>query len=674
VTEIGFPARDVVARRLKEAAVRSPGRELITLDDLELMHLVEVACNHALLMPDILEEQRLTRILRGDPAGGLRVFHELAGDGEDEIPAETIRQIRRIPDDIRLIGDKCLYDVGLFGRRDVRGHDLSRLGRRSYLMASEVLRLLSEDRRLREFFRQNRLCNLPIGEEIVFLKQCGERFTIHAELLRDLHLFDATSPVPVPPTIMTPTSEGNTVEFRSDQDTRSEHLTPHNDRPSHADGASGSPSAPVPEAAGVDPLQNRRFSDAGAGGGFAGGGMMEERTEFLPDDFRPLPGVADMDRLPRKDLLSLYERMLLFSTLDIEGLRSELKQMVISQDDAVDSLCDELSLYATGTQSLTRPASYFFVGPTGVGKNHLMESLVRALEKRWDFQIPVLQLEGPQYTYPSDINELKGAARGFIRSDEEGILTEFYSRSSQSPYSVIMVDEVEKSHPQLRKFFLSLMDRGTTMDNRGQMLNFVNSMIVYTSNIGYSRLQTSTNLIGFGKEAEQQTYRDQEVYRDLKKILSPEFVNRLTVIKFGPLSRESIESIFDLEFERIAARYTAMHDIELTVTPSARAELIERGYNVEFGARPMARLLNVVCNIEVSKKLKRDEVRSTRTDRSLRDYIREVKEGKRAYDAVSVQRRVMGTARIQVPYRGIAVDLVGGEFVYLPQGQERGSH
>src|SRR5262249_54222120 len=246
------------------------------------------------------------------------------------------------------------------------------------------------------------------------------------------------------------------------------------------------------------------------------------------------------------------------------------------------------------------------------------------------FQIPMLQLEGPQYTYPSDINELKGAARGFIRSDEEGILTEFYSRSSQSPFSVILVDEVEKSHPQLRKFFLSLMDRGTTMDNRGQMLNFVNSMIVYTSNVGYSRLQTSTSPIGFGKEEEQQNFKEQEVMKDLKKILSPEFVNRLTVIKFGPLSRSSIEAIFDLEFERIAARYMAMHNLELTVTPRARLELIHRGYNPEYGARPMARLLNILCNIEVSKKLKRDEVRSVRADRTLREYIREVKEGKRA--------------------------------------------
>jgi hypothetical protein len=551
------------------------------------------------------------------------------------------------------------------------GHDLKRLGQRSYLLASELLLLLSEDRRLREFFQQNRMMNLPIEEEIVFLRQCGARFTVHAELLRDLGLFEDSSPANSKPNDARATREEIIVRLRP---------VPRNQNPNAPTKGTGKPGSftprrpaealpPMTEASGFETFQNQPFGDRGFSGG-----VMEEHPELSLEDIRPHPAMADMDRLPRKDLLSLYERMLLFSGLDIEGLRADLKRSVIDQEGAVNSLCDELSLYATGTQSLTRPASYFFVGPTGVGKNHMMESMVRALEARWDIRIPVLQLEGPQYTYPSDINELKGAARGFIRSDEEGILTEFYGRSSQSPFSVILVDEVEKSHPQLRKFFLSLMDRGTTMDNRGQTLNFINTMIIYTSNIGYSRLQGSANLIGFNEEEDQQQHRDHEVMRDLKKILSPEFVNRLTVIKFSPLSKGSIEAIFELEFEKIASRYMAMHGLELTVTPRAREELIRRGYNPEFGARPMARLLNLVCNIEVSKKLRRDDGRSTMADRTLRDYIREVKEGKRAYDPVAMQRRVVNTARMQVPYTGIAIDFDGGAFLYLPQGKERGSH
>jgi len=666
--DLAFPARDVLASRLRDLAARTASSRG-SFDDLELNHLVEIASNHSLLVSEVYRGEKLERVIAWDPSSTHTMLGAAAAP--QELSAEAIRQFRRIPDEIKLVGDKCLFDVGLIGVQQHHGHDLKLLGQRSYLLASELLHLLSEDRRLREFFRQNRMMNLPIEEEIVFLRQCGARFTVHAELLRDLGLFEDPSPAPSKSNDARATREEVIVRLRPVPRNQNQNT------PTKSTGKPGSftprrPAEPLPpmtESSGFDAFQNQPFGDRGFSGG-----VMEEHPELSLEDLRPHPAMADMDRLPRKDLLSLYERMLLFSGLDIESLRTDLKHMVIDQNEAVNSLCDELSLYATGTQSLTRPASYFFVGPTGVGKNHLMESMVKALEARWDIRIPVLQLEGPQYTYPSDINELKGAARGFIRSDEEGILTEFYGRSSQSPFSVILVDEVEKSHPQLRKFFLSLMDRGTTMDNRGQTLNFINTMIIYTSNIGYSRLQGQANLIGFNEEEDQQQHRDHEVMRDLKKILSPEFVNRLTVIKFSPLSMGSIEAIFDLEFEKIASRYMAMHGLELTATPRAKKELIRRGYSQEFGARPMGRLLNLVCNIEVSKKLRRDDGRSTMADRTLRDYIREVKEGKRAYDPVAMQRRVVNTARMQVPYSGVAIDFDGGGFLYLPQGKERGSH
>jgi ATP-dependent Clp protease ATP-binding subunit ClpA len=376
--------------------------------------------------------------------------------------------------------------------------------------------------------------------------------------------------------------------------------------------------------------------------------------------------VPGSEKLPRRDLLSLYERLVLFANLDVPALRDELNRVVVDQEEAVDALCDELSLYATGTQSLSRPASFFLVGPTGVGKNHLVECFAAALERRWSIEIPVLLLEGPQYTYPSDINELKGAARGFIRSDEEGILTEFYGRASGAPLSIILVDEVEKAHPQFRKFFLGLMDRATTMDNRGDTLHFVNTIIFYTSNVGYSRLQSSTAPIGFADAAAREEFRYREVAQDLKRALTPEFVNRVSVIRFRPLTPASIERIFDLELEKVASRYREVQGIALEVAPRAREEIIRRGHSPEFGARPLARLINQVCNVEVSKRLKRDERRDERGTRDLLSYLREVREGSRPLDPSAVGR-VLDEARAHVDYRTLVIDFDGADFTYASE-------
>src|SRR5262249_22321098 len=125
---------------------------------------------------------------------------------------------------------------------------------------------------------------------------------------------------------------------------------------------------------------------------------------------------------PRDRVLSRYERILLFAETDLELVRRELKRQVIDQDHAVDTLCDDLLLNATGTHLAGVPQSYYLVGPTGVGKNFLLESLSRILQELWEVEIPFQIIEGPQYTYASDVHELRGATRGFIRSDEPGLL------------------------------------------------------------------------------------------------------------------------------------------------------------------------------------------------------------------------------------------------------------
>lgn len=658
--------RDVLRQMLVELA-RERFRDQV-VDALEIEHLVDIATNYSLLLSDIYDPSKIERILaRQDPAS--RWLPRLSLPDEQR-RSDAILRLRQVPDQIKTVADKCLYDVGVFRRDSYRGVSLTDLGIASYHMASEILEILAEDRRLRDYFRSNTLGNMPIEDEIIFLRQCAQRFTVHADLLKHLRLLGQDGGLPgaeLPPGAAEPlrapgaradsphaAAPGSAAAARGDGGGAppAGGLGDGQGRGSRAPGACGATAsalAPRPPAA----LERRRAPERRAGGAAA---AAIGASALVPPEAPP--------SAPQAERLCALERMLVFSALPIEPLRERLKKIVIDQDEGVDTLCDEFSLYATGTQNPRRPSSYLFVGPTGVGKNYLIETLVSLLEQHWGEEVPFLLLEGPNYTYPSDINELRGATRGFIRSDEEGVLTEFHHRSSGAPFAVILVDEVEKSHPQLQRFFLSVMDRGTVTDNRGQTLRFSNTLIAFTSNLGYSRLQQQGAPIGYERSKGPRRYPRKEIERELKKTLSPEFLNRLVTVHFSPLSRESIARIFDLELEKVASQYERIHDLRLEVSSRAKEALIELGYSDEYGARFLAQTLQRHCNIEVSKKLKRDEPAGDRNVRPILDYLREVRAGRRIYRERELERRVHEQARVRVPYRRVRIDCRDGRFVY----------
>jgi ATP-dependent Clp protease ATP-binding subunit ClpA len=203
------------------------------------------------------------------------------------------------------------------------------------------------------------------------------------------------------------------------------------------------------------------------------------------------------------------------------------------------------------------------------------------------------------------------------------------------------------------------------MDNRGAILHFANTVFFYTSNVGYSRVQTSTAPIGFADAEAASDFKHREVVKDLKKILTPEFVNRLSVIRFRPLTMASVERIFDLEFEKVASRYREVQRMDLRVTRRAKDVMIHQGYNPEFGARPLARLINLICNVQVSKRLKRDEGRDRRETWDILSYIREAREGKRALDPSALER-VLEEARVHVDYDALQIGWDGRAFTYKP--------
>ena len=595
--------------RLRDAARgRFPDR---VMDDLEVHHLMRVVTDCALLLADVYSEERIARVLRRGPTPGAGLSERLAEDAPEG--AELVARVRRLPDDVRVVGDKALFDHGLRGLRRVKGYDLVELGVQAYRRAGELLELLAEDRRLQEFFKHNRLLMLPLEEEVVFLKQCSDKFREYADILKH------TGAVP---------------------------------EPTLAEVARRVPLM----AAAIAALEEQRP------------GVPVEPTETGTPGVEYLAaarGERVAENLVKERVLAGYERTLLFSSLDMVELARALNATVVDQEQAVGPLCDDFSLFAAGTRDPHKPPAYLLVGPTGVGKNHLVESLVRLLEGVWRLSVPMLTIEGPNYTYPSDINELRGATRGFIRSDEDGILTTFHEKSAQVPLAVILVDEVEKAHPHLLTFFLSILDRGTTTDNRGNVLSFANCLVFFTSNLGYSDAQQETQPIGYRDDDERQRAADGAVRRSVRSALRPEFLNRVRTVHFNRLGRRSAERILDLELERIARRYREQHGLEIELATSAREELLRRGFSPSYGARHLASTLEAVCNVDIAKKIRHDDAGRGTSRQRLIEWLREIRSGTRPFQAEEVARRVLDETRAALAYDTLRLEYRDGRFEFV---------
>jgi hypothetical protein len=592
-----------------------------SMDGHELEHLVQVVTRCSALLGNVYTDDRLQAILVSDPRRltGLVALPFLPGVGQEHLPPALAR-VRRLPGEAREVGDQALFDLAITGLGSVRGVSLEDLGPRAYRLAADVLELLAADARLRQHFQTGQ----PIGrsgnieDEVDFLRRCSDRFSLYARLLREAGDQDDQDDEGEEPAsrsmILSPAARtGSSAMVPA---TRSA-LTPAADQP----------------AASADATEGRR-------GRFSEG-------------------------MGRDHLLAAYERLLLFASLDLESLRGALAETVVDQEEAVSTLIDDFALFGVGTQHLSRPASYFLVGPTGVGKNYLVETLRELFQHQWGLEIPMLTIEGPNYTYPSDINELRGATRGFIRSDEPGLLTEFHERSAKAPVSIILVDEVEKAHAQLRKFFLSILDRGTVTDAQGQELSFAGALIFFTSNIGYKERDATSHPIGFaGEEAANAAYTS-ELAQSLRRTLSPEFINRVKLVRFRHLPRESARRILELEFEKIAHRYRDLHGIDLELSAAGRETLLDLGYSREYGARHLASVLHRTCNVEIGKMIRRDDDDTGRADpRALIHLVRDIRAGQQPLSMEELEQKVLEQARARVAYRKIVVDAERGQIVY----------
>ena len=262
------------------------------------------------------------------------------------------------------------------------------------------------------------------------------------------------------------------------------------------------------------------------------------------------------------------------------NLADDLKKHVIGQDDAVDKIAKAIRRNRVGLGSPNRPiGSFLFVGPTGVGKTELSKQLAIELFGSADSMI---RFDMSEYMEKHAVAKLVGAPPGYVGYDEAGQLTEKVRRN---PYSLILLDEVEKAHPDVMHMFLQVLDDGRLTDGQGRTVSFKDTIIIMTSNAGTGKTEAS---VGFGASREGRTH---SVLGELGNFFSPEFMNRFDgIIEFKALSKDNLLHIVDLMLDTVNSRL-AVNDIHLDVTDKVKEKLVDLGYDPKMGARPLRRTI-----------------------------------------------------------------------------------
>lgn len=275
------------------------------------------------------------------------------------------------------------------------------------------------------------------------------------------------------------------------------------------------------------------------------------------------------------------------------NLATELHQRVIGQNEAVNLVSDAIIRSKAGIKDPTKPiGSFLFLGPTGVGKTELAKTLAAAL---FDNESNIVRIDMSEYMEKHSVARLIGAPPGYVGYDEGGQLTEAVRRK---PYSVVLFDEIEKAHPDVFNVLLQVLDDGRITDSKGKTVDFKNTILIMTSNIGSEYL-----LEGIDESGEIKDEAANLVMSDLKNHFRPEFLNRLDeIIMFKPLDKSAIGNIVDLLLKDLNSRVEDK-ELKLELTPKAKAHIIEEGYDPIYGARPLKRYLQKNVETLVARKI-----------------------------------------------------------------------
>lgn len=268
-------------------------------------------------------------------------------------------------------------------------------------------------------------------------------------------------------------------------------------------------------------------------------------------------------------------------------MEEELGKRVVSQSEAITAIARAIRRARAGLKDPNRPtASFIFLGPTGVGKTELAKTLAEFL---FGDQDALVRVDMSEYMEKYSVSRLLGAPPGYVGYEEGGQLTE---KVRQKPYSVILLDEIEKAHPDVFSLLLQVFDDGRLTDSWGHVVDFRNTVIIMTSNVGTKKLRKGGTL-GFNTSGEMEDYDavKTKVLGAMKQLFNPEFINRIDeTIVFKALDRADIEQIVEIMLARVNSRLVNKH-ITITLTPEGKEFLVDKGYDSEYGARPMRRAI-----------------------------------------------------------------------------------
>jgi ATP-dependent Clp protease ATP-binding subunit ClpC len=318
-------------------------------------------------------------------------------------------------------------------------------------------------------------------------------------------------------------------------------------------------------------------------------------AEIIAEVVSKMTGVP-LTRIEKKEAQRLLE------------LEAELHKRVISQDEAINAIAKSVRRSRSGLKDPNRPmGSFIFIGPSGVGKTLLAKSLA---EFMFGDEDALIQIDMSEYMEKHNVSRLVGAPPGYVGYEEGGQLTE---RIRRRPYAVLLLDEIEKAHSDVYNMLLQIMEEGRLTDNFGRHVDFKNVVLIMTSNIGADLIKNQSGF-GFGKKTAEANYDKMKelLNKEVERFFRPEFLNRLDdTIVFHPLTKDDLTHVVELELNKVFKRLTE-HGLKLDVSQAAKEFLIDKGYNSEYGARPLRRAIEHYVEDPISESILRGAFKDTK--------------------------------------------------------------